>query len=534
MEWRFTTMNLHELVRRLQAGETRNAISRTMRLSVNTVSAYRRWAEAQNLLAGPVPDLATLERLRLETRWRERPGRQSNESSLEAYRGEVSDLLKSGRKPRAIWTLLHKRHPGLVTSEAAVWRLVQSIQAGQPPEVVGRIETEPGEVAQVDFGYVGYLLDPTTGQKRKAWCFALVLGWSRYLHAEFVFDQKIATWLICHQHAFEFFQAVPRRIVLDNLKAAVIRAYTQEDEPAVQQSYRECAEHYGFLIDPCLPRRPEHKGKIESGVGYIKRGFLPLLEGEPTLPEANRALRQWLLDTAAQRVHGTTQAVPWERFIQTERAALLPLPGAAYDPAVWKAAKLHRDGHVTFERAYYSAPHRLVGQTLWLRAGLRDVRLFTERFELVASHPRAKTPGERFTQPDHLPAHLAAALATTRASTQTQAAAIGPATAQVVGELLASRPVDRLRTALRVLRLAGQFAPARLEAACTRGLVQGDTHFATLKRLLAAGLEREPLPPAADGPPEALVFARSPEELARAILGGANMGGAAMGGATWN
>jgi hypothetical protein len=173
-------MNLHELVRRFQAGETRNAISRAMELSVNTVSAYRRWAEAQNLLSGPLPDLITLERLREATRPRERPGRAPNESSLEAYRTEVADLLETGRKPRAIWTLLQRHHPGLVTSEAAVWRLVQSIGAGQPPEVVGRIESAPGEVAQVDFGYVGYLRDPQTGQKRKAWAFVLVLAWSRH------------------------------------------------------------------------------------------------------------------------------------------------------------------------------------------------------------------------------------------------------------------------------------------------------------------------------------------------------------------
>ena len=133
MDWRFTTMNLHELIRRLQAGETRNAISRTMHLSVNTVSAYRRWAEGQGLLTGPLPDLATLERLRLETHWRDRPGRHPNESSLEGYRTEVADLVKSGRQPRAIWTLLRKRHPGLLTSEADVWRLVQSIRAEQPP-----------------------------------------------------------------------------------------------------------------------------------------------------------------------------------------------------------------------------------------------------------------------------------------------------------------------------------------------------------------------------------------------------------------
>jgi transposase len=522
MDWRLSTMNLHELLRRLQAGESRNAIARNMGLSVNTVGRYRRWAQVQGLLAGPLPDLADLERLRLETRWRQRPGRQPNESSLEAFRQEVKDLVKAGKRPRTIWQLLGRRHPGLVTSESAVWRLVQSIRANEPPEaVVGRIETAPGEVAQIDFGYVGRLRDPRTGQRRKAWCFVLVLAWSRHMYAEFVFDQKLATWLLCHQHAFAFFHAVPRRIVLDNLKSAIIRAYTQEEDPCVQQSYRECAEHYGFLIDPCLPRRPEHKGKVESGVGYVKNSFLPLLEGEPTLLEANQQLRQWLIETAAQRVHGTTHAVPWQRFTQTEWLAMLPEPAADYDPAVWKQVKLHRDGHVTFERAYYSAPYRCLGQTLWLRAGLRDVRLFSQRFELLASHPRAAAPGERSTQPDHLPERLAAALATTSESTRQRAQAIGPSTAEVVGQLLDSRPIYRLRTALRVLRLAEYFTPARLEAACRLGLAHDDTQFVTLKRLLAGGLDQQPLPVPETRPAERLVFARSPEELAAALLGGA-------------
>jgi hypothetical protein len=119
-----------------------------MDLSVNTVTNYRRWAEAQNLLAGPLPDLTTLEQLRQATHPRGGPGRPPNESSLEPYRTEVADLLETGRQPRAIWTLLQKRYPGLVTSEAAVWRLAQSIRGGQPPEVVGRIETTPGAVAQ--------------------------------------------------------------------------------------------------------------------------------------------------------------------------------------------------------------------------------------------------------------------------------------------------------------------------------------------------------------------------------------------------
>ena len=142
------------------------------------------------------------------------------------------------------------------------------------------------------------------------------------------------------------------------------------------------------------------------------------------------------------------------------------LPYVAYDPASWKRCQLHRDGHVTFDKSYYSAPHRFVGQALWLRAGLREIRLFSEKFELVATHPRAKQPGQRFTHADHLPPDKAKALTFNRDTCQQQADTIGPATSQVVAELLASRPVDRLRTAWRILRLAEHYTADRLEAAC--------------------------------------------------------------------
>lgn len=526
--WRLTTMNLHELLRRLRAHESDRAISRALSVSRNTVKGYRHWAEVHHLLTGDLPDLATLEALRRQGPACPAPGRPGQASSVEAYRAEIGDLLEQGRPPRTIWRLLGQRYSDFTGSESAVWRMVEQLRANQPPEVVLRIETPPGQVAQVDFGFLGYLLDPEQERLRKAWAFVMTLAWSRHQYAELVFDQTIPTWLVCHQHAFEYFGGVPERLVLDNLKAAILQAYTTEHDPEVQQAYRECAEHYGFLIDPCLPRKPQHKGKVErGGVGYLQQAFWPLVPAGASLSDANRQLRGWLVTTAGLRVHGTTRQVPLARFEHVERATLLPLPSTAYDPAVWKRCKLHRDGHVTFEKSYYSAPCRLIGQSLWLRAGLREIRLFAEPLELVATHPRARQPGERHTQPDHLPADKAWALTLTRSTCQAQAEAIGPGTSQVVAELLASRPVDRFRTAVRVLRLAEQYTPARLEAACTVGLAYGDPSFSTLKRLLREGLETLPSPQGIPAPtplPETLVFARSADELAQAILGGA----------TWN
>lgn len=514
---RLDTMDIQSLLRRLQAGDKDRPIARALKINRATVAKYRTWAEAHHLLEGPLPDLETLH-ARLKTSLGDANPPQ-NHSSVEAYRDVIQGLLDQGLGPRTVFEKLGEQI-GFSGSESAVYRMCTKLKAARPPEVVVRIETPPGEVAQVDFGEVRQLVDPLTGALRRTWVFTMVLGWSRHLYAEFVFDQTITTWLLCHQHAFEWFGAVPKRLVLDNLKAAIIQAYTQDQDPEVTRAYAECAEHYGFLIDPCLPRRPQHKGKVErGGVRYVQQSFIPRLEPNTPVPQANAQLGRWLLGRAGLREHGTTHEAPLARFAQ-EQKVMLPLPTTAYDPAVWKQVKLHRDGHVIFEKAFYSAPCRFVGQTLWLRAGMREIRLFSSEYALIATHSRATRPGERLTQLDHLPPEKVRGLTATRPSVQAQADEIGPATAQVIADLLAERPVDKLRTALRVLHLAETYTPARLEAACARGVAFGDPSLPTLKRILSEKLEVLTLPLPVPSPAETLVFVRPPEELGRAIAGG--------------
>jgi hypothetical protein len=309
---------------------------------------------------------------------------------------------------------------------------------------------------------------------------------------------------------------VPERIVIDNLKAGIIHICWHE--PLAQQSYRECAEHYGFLISPCRPRTPRHKGKVEKGgVHYVKRNFLGGRE-PTTLTQANRDVRRWTLTVAGERVHGTTKERPLERF-EFEREALRPLPDAPYDMAVWKEVKLHRDCHLVFDQAYYSAPFRLVGQKLWVRGGSREVQIFTQDYHLVATHPRAQRPGRRQTHTDHLPPHKVPGLVLTRDACRQQASETGSATRRVVDSLLDHRPEDRLRTAGRLLRLGDRFGAGRLEAACARALRFDDPAYMTIKRILEQGLDLEE-PPVTDSPPPAVAFARPPAELVGHLVGG--------------
>jgi hypothetical protein len=201
------------------------------------------------------------------------------------------------------------------------------------------------------------------------------------------------------------------------------------------------------------------------------------------------ALR-WCLETAGTRIHGTTKQQPLVVFETVERAALLPLPATPWLPVTWKEAKLHPDCHVVFAGAYYSAPFRLVGQRLWVRATSTQVQCF-HAHTLVATHLAAR-PGQRRTLMDHLPPDKVHFLLQTPRWCQEQAADVGPTCAVFIAHLLGDRPLDRLRSAQGVLRLRQRYSAARLEAACARALHFGEVRYHTVKTILAAGLDQQP------------------------------------------
>jgi transposase len=516
---RLPPMDIYELLRLLRAGESERSIRHLLGYNRRTIRRYQAWAREQNLLTGPLPDAAHLTALLARTLPPAPPPQQI--SSVAAYQKEIGALRAQGVEVAAIRARLTERH-GIPISYSAVWRLVQHLEP-KTPETFVRVEVPPGSEAQVDFGYAGFFLDPASGVPRKAWLFVMVLSYSRHLYAEVVFDQRVETWLLCHAHAFAAFGGVPARIVLDNLKAAIVTACIHD--PVVQRSYRDCATHYGFLIDPNPPRTPRLKGKVESGVHYVKRNFLAG-RGVTSLTEGNAALQQWTVAVAGARVHGTTKQPPLALFRNVEQRALLPLPAVPYDLAIWKQVTLHRDCHVVFAGSFYSAPCRLVGQTLWLRAGVRTVQLYDTGHQRVATHDRAAQPGERKTILAHLPPAKVPGLVLTRESCQAQADALGPATAAIVRTLLASRPIDRLRTAGRIVQLAERYPAARVERACARAEYFGDTDYRVIRRILSEGREMEPLPtPAAAAPPalaasRSLTFVRQASEFVAALLGG--------------
>ncbi len=506
-------MDIRELVRQLRANDSDRAVQRDTGIDRRTVQRYRIWAAEQGLLTGPLPALEEVQALIHQTLTTSTPPQMV--SSVEPFRAQVVELRAQGTEMVAIWERLKER--GYRGSYSAIRRFVRTLEP-KPPEAYGRVETAPGEEAQVDFGAAGRMLDPQSGQFRNAWAEVQVLGFSRHQYVEFVWDQRIATWLLLHRHAFEFFGGVPKRIVIDNLKAAITKACW--DDPQVQQAYRECAEHYGFLIAPCRVRTPEHKGKVEQGgVHYVKRNFLG---GRipTTLTQANTDVLKWCLTTAGLRNHGTTKVQPLRQFEQLERQRLHALPTAPYDLAIWKLSTVHRDCYVVFERAFYSAPFRLIGQPVQVRGGSREVRIYTADFQLVATHSRAQQPGERLTHPDHLPPEKLPGLLLEEEACRAAASDIGPATRAVVEAMLGDGVIDRRRTVLRLLRLRERYGDERLERACARALRFEAASYATVKRILQQELDQQAQEAAGPAAP-ARIFVRTAGELLGHLFGGA-------------
>jgi len=381
-----------------------------------------------------------------------------------------------------------------------------------------RVQTGPGEEAQVDFGSAGKFTDPASGQLRVAYVFVMTLSYSRHQYAELVFDQRIPTWLGLHRRAFASFGGVPAKIVLDNLKAAVLTAALHD--PVLSEAYRRFARHYDFLVSPARPRTPEHKGKVESGVHFVKRSFLAGQEFAD-LAVANRGLREWVQERAGTREHGTTRQAPLALFA-IEREHLLPLPREPFELTEIRLATVHRDCHVAIDGSYYSAPYAHVGKRLEVYLFERVVQLYAG-LDLLATHVRATAKGTWRTNAAHYPPEKAAYLEKTPRFCRDLARSIGPAVFTVVDDLLADRPLDRLRSVQAILRLTETVGRTRLEAACRRALFFGEAvSYRRVKQILNAALDQQPLPEAPARPIQtAFTFARGPEDFfGRAAQGG--------------
>jgi transposase len=351
-------------------GQSIRGIARELGVSRNTVRKYLRSPEIPK--SGP-------------------PGRRG--SKLDPYKEYIEQRLSHG-VDNCVVLLREIRVQGYTGSYTILKEWVQPSRRQRAAQATMRFETEPGEQAQVDFGRYRYMTPE--GRERWTWAFVMVLSWSRALYVEFVERADTAAFIRCHIHGFEHFGGVPRRCLYDNTKLVVLRR-DREGHPVWNEKFIDFSACVGFDVKLCRPYRARTKGKIERGVGYVKRNFWPSARFVD-LEDLNRQGMHWAVSVADARIHGTTHERPADR-LESEQAELLPVPGRSRLTCFLREErKVGRDGFVRYGGAWYGVPWTWAGRTVQLDADDAIVSIFSGE-ERLALHPRASHSGQRQTIP---------------------------------------------------------------------------------------------------------------------------------------
>ena len=350
-----------------------------------------------------------------------------------------------------------------------------------------------GEKLFVDYaGQTVPIIDALTGEISAAQIFVATLGASNYTYACATARQTSAEWIGAQVRALEFFGGVPKLIVPDQTRALIKSPDRYEPEP--NRLYEEFAAHYGCALLAARPAHPRDKPKVENAVLVVERWILARLRNRRffSLSELNAAIAELLADLN-QRPFKKLPGCRRSAFEQLDAPALQPLPATRFELCTWKSAKVNIDYHVEFEGHYYSVPHRLVRSTLELRVTASLVECFAAN-QRVACHALNPRRGAHTTIAEHMPASHRAHLEWTPAKLIDWGRRIGVSAAAVVTWQLEHRPHPEqgYRACLGLQRLAREYTPARLEAACTRALAIRAPTYRSVASILKNGLDRQP------------------------------------------
>ncbi len=353
-----------DVLKRHHRGESQRRIAAATGRGRKTVRAYIR--EAKKL--GWSKEVAPDDSLAARVAQRRQPGPSSREGSpaeksLRTHHDHIQQWLEGPEGERGLkLTKVHEllTRQGVDVSYSSVYRYAgEHFGWARPKLTLRRAEVSPGELAEVDFGRLGKIYDAETGRNRFVWALLVTLGFSRHQYVHVTFSQKLDVVIDGLEEGWEFFGGVPERVVVDNMKTAVVKA--DRYEPRFQRTMEEYAEHRGFVIDPAVACHPKGKPIVERGVPYVRESFF---RGEQWLDlvHVQREARRWCMEVAGRRIHGTTQKHPLVVFEEVELACLRPVNGPRFDTPQWAEPSVHDDHHVKFLKALYSVPTRYVGK----------------------------------------------------------------------------------------------------------------------------------------------------------------------------
>ena len=351
-------------------GYSAREIARELGLARNTVLRYLKGPEAMRAQPRPLRG-----------------------SKLDPYTSYMDRRISEGLENCRV-LLREIRGLGYEGSYSTVADYIRPRRRPRQPQATVRFETDPGEQAQVDWGSFAYVDE--AGRKRRVWAFVMVLSWSRAIYVEFVRRADTASFIQCHVNAFEYLGGVPRRGLYDNAKVVTL-GRDEEGRTEWNRRMLDFALRLGLELRLCRPYRAQTKGKVESGVKYVRGNLWPSIHFTDDA-DLNRQALQWCDGVANRRIHGTTHQVPAEMLVE-ERHRLGRLPErTVLAPYLREDRMVARDGYVSWESSRYGVHWQWAGSTVQVgqRAGTVEIWSGDQR---LAVHPRAQSAGQRFTLP---------------------------------------------------------------------------------------------------------------------------------------
>lgn len=481
-----TMIDVKEVLRRWSAGQGDRKIGREAGVDRKTVGRYTAAATRLGLKRGA--ELSDEEVHQVAQCVQARPLAAPSEewTEIARHRERIDRWLAGDADTRPlrltkIHTLLVRDH-GLRASYDTLWRYAhQQLAWRDKPSTVRVDDPPPGQEAQVDFGKMGWLLDPQTGRRRTLWALIVTLAFSRYQFVWPTFRQT--TEVVCEglDRAWMFFGAIIATLIPDNTKAMILDPDALS--PTLVPAFLDYVQARGLFVDPARVRSPKDKPRVENQVPFVRESWF---DGETftDLDHARRSAEQWCRDVAGTRVHGTTRRVPRETFETLEKPTMRPPPTEIYDVPVWiDSAKVHPDHHIQVLQALYSVPHPYVRKHVRVRADRKLVRIYFGT-ELIKMHER-QPPGGRSTDAADYPAHKSAYalrdVDALRAKAESKGAHVGAYAARLLGGAL---PWTKMRQAYALLALCDKYGDGRVEAICQSALAFDVVDVSRLTKML--------------------------------------------------
>jgi transposase len=374
---------------------------------------------------------------------------------------------------------------GFADSYESVKRFVRKLRASHPQRV-WRLECQPGEELQLDFG-LGGPIDEDQGKIRRSWILRMVLSYSRKGYSEAVLRQDTDTFLRCLENGVRSFGGVPLLLNLDNFKAAVRNA--DWFDPDINPKLADFCRHYGMHVMPCRPGKPQHKGKVERGIAYLRSNALKGRRFK-SLGEENRFLSNWESHVADKRIHGTTRKQVMALF-EEERAHLQRLPDALFPSYQEAKRNVHRDSYVEVARSFYEVPAEYVGHQVWVRWDSRCVRVFNQRMEQIQIHTRIE-PG-RFSRALGAGGLHAPVISSCRYWIS-RAGVLGEECGRWAQGAFDLRGAESLRSIMGLCGLIKRHSATAINGACAKALKAGTYRFKDIRRLIGEQSEEQVFP----------------------------------------